>query len=351
MISLPMPGVPISIIVLAIRLVEIVPLPDAFLRMAIRLFIKARKRIPYSDWEVDSLFAKSLGSDAIALHPEAANEQHYALPEEFFGLTLGPQRKYSCCYYPKGHETLCEAEKIALSITAERARLEDGQKILELGCGWGSFTLFMAKQFPNSSITAVSNSVEQRKYIEKAAKMRELKNLKVLTEDMNTFAPQGSFDRIVSIEMFEHMSNWRALLARLKKHLAPQGRLFLHIFTHKTTPYRFDHNDPTDWIGQYFFTGGIMPNETLLRQFEDLFIIEDEWRWSGTHYEKTANQWLKNFDQNKKQIFSVLQKVYGNNAKIWMKRWRLFYLATAGIFGAANGEEWGVKHYLLKASP
>lgn len=343
--------IPSSVLAGVLRFVERVPLPDPLLKTAISTFVGMRDRDALPNPERDKVFAASMRSLPIALHAEAANAQHYELPEAFFGLTLGPHRKYSCCYYPQGHETLAEAERLALEKSAERACLEQNQQILELGCGWGSFSLFMAEQFPHSLITAVSNSASQRIYIEEVAKERGLKNLKVLTADMNTFQPQGTFDRIVSIEMFEHMANWQALLARLKKNLNPKGRLFMHIFTHKTTSYRFDHADPTDWIGQYFFTGGLMPSETLLRQFEDLFRIEEEWRWNGTHYQKTALDWLKNFDQNADDITLILEKVYGSESDVWRRRWRLFYLATAGLFGFANGEEWGVKHYLLKPVP
>ncbi|MFM7084909.1 MAG: SAM-dependent methyltransferase [Hyphomicrobium sp.] len=343
-----MKHLPPQLLVGALRFVEHVPIPDTLLKASIAMFIGMRDRDHEPIADRDKIFADLMSSYPIALHAEAANAQHYELPEEFFGLTLGPNRKYSCCYYPQGHETLAEAERLALEKSAERAFLTDGQQILELGCGWGSFSLFVAEQFSKSHITAVSNSQSQRSYIEEVARERGLKNLKVLTADMNTFQPQGPFDRIVSIEMFEHMANWGALLARLKKALKPEGRLFIHIFSHKATPYRFDHTDPTDWIGRYFFTGGFMPSDTLLRQFEDHFSIEEEWRWNGTHYEKTALDWLKNFDKNAQDIMPILQKVYGVEARVWKRRWRLFYLATAGLFGFANGEEWGVKHYLLK---
>lgn len=340
--------IPTPLLVGAIYFVERSPIPDPILKAAIATFIGTRKRDTLPNPERDKTFALLMRSFPIAIHAEAANTQHYELPEEFFGLTLGPHRKYSCCYYPQGHETLAEAERLALDKSAERACLKDGQNILELGCGWGSFSLYMAEQYPNSQITSVSNSHSQHTYIEEVAKERGLKNLKVLTADMNTFQPQGPFDRIVSIEMFEHMANWEALLARLKKTLKPDGRLFIHIFSHKVTPYRFDHNDPTDWIGRYFFTGGLMPSDTLLRQFENHFRIEDEWRWNGTHYQKTALDWLKNLDKNSEDIKPILQNVYGSEANLWKRRWRLFYLATAGLFGFANGDEWGVKHYLLK---
>jgi cyclopropane-fatty-acyl-phospholipid synthase len=288
---------------------------------------------------------------SIALHSDAANEQHYELPSEFFGLTLGPHRKYSCCYYANGNESLGEAEEAALTITAERAGLVDGQRILELGCGWGSLTLFMAARYPNASITAVSNSSSQRRYIEETARSRGLSNVRVITCDMNAFVPDGLFDRVVSVEMFEHMSNWDALLAKVRGALKPEGRLFIHVFSHRATPYRFDHKDPTDWIGQHFFTGGIMPSDGLIRQFSNSVEVEQEWRWSGMHYSRTAKQWIENYDRNHNEIDRILREVYGPKAALWKRRWRLFYLATEGLFGHANGEEWGVKHYRLRPVP
>ena len=339
---------PQSLIAGAIRTVETVPLPDSVLRFGVQSLIGTRARSREPDAAVDRAFAEDMRRRAIALHADAANEQHYELPEEFFGLTLGPHRKYSSCYYATGRETLGEAEAAALAITVERAGLQDGQRILELGCGWGSLTLFMAARYPNASITAVSNSASQRRYIEETARARGLGNVRVITCDMNAFQPEGPFDRIVSVEMFEHMSNWEALLAKVRDALAPDGRLFIHVFSHRATPYRFDHTDPTDWIGQYFFTGGIMPSDGLIRQFSDLVEVEEEWRWSGTHYARTARQWIENFDRNAAEIDRILRDVYGPQAALWRRRWRLFYLATEGLFGHANGEEWGVKHYRLR---
>ncbi len=339
---------PASIIAGAIRTVESVTLPDSVLRFAVQSLIGTRARSQEPSDIIDRAFADDMKRRAIALHTEAANEQHYELPEEFFGLTLGPQRKYSCCYYETGNETLGEAENAALAITAERAGLADGQRILELGCGWGSLTLYMAARYPAAAITAVSNSASQRRYIEGQARARGLDNVRVVTCDMNAFSPDGPFDRVVSVEMFEHMSNWEALLAKVRGALGPQGRLFIHVFSHRSTPYRFDHTDPTDWIGQHFFTGGIMPSDGLIRQFPGLVEVEDEWRWSGTHYARTATQWIENFDRNEPAIDRILREVYGPKAGLWKRRWRLFYLATEGLFGHANGDEWGVKHYRLR---
>ncbi|MBY0224858.1 MAG: cyclopropane-fatty-acyl-phospholipid synthase family protein [Hyphomicrobium sp.] len=339
---------PVPLITGAIRTVENLPVPDSVLRFGVQSLIRTRERSLKPDPQVDRAFADDMRRRAIALHTDAANEQHYEVPQEFFGLTLGPHRKYSCCYYATGNETLEEAEEAALTITADRAGLADGQRILELGCGWGSLTLFMAARYPNASITAVSNSASQRRYIEQTAQVRGLSNVRVITCDMNAFLPEGTFDRVVSVEMFEHMSNWDALLSKVRGALEPNGRLFIHVFSHRATPYRFDHTDPSDWIGRYFFTGGIMPSDGLIRQFCDLVEVEEEWRWSGTHYARTATQWIENLDRNQTEIDPILQRVYGSKAALWKRRWRLFFLATEGLFGHANGEEWGVKHYRLR---
>jgi cyclopropane-fatty-acyl-phospholipid synthase len=261
---------------------------------------------------------------------------------------LGPRRKYSSCFYGPGADTLAQAEDKALATTAEHADLKDCQQILELGCGWGSLSLWMAETLPNARITSVSNSHSQRAYIESRAAAKGLKNLKVVTCDMNVFQPEGQFDRVVSVEMFEHMSNWRTLLERVRTWVKPEGRVFIHIFTHRSTPYRFDHHDDADWIGKYFFTGGIMPSHGLISHFPDLFEVEADWVWNGRHYELTALDWLANFDRNGVEVMRVLKGAYGAEANVWYKRWRLFFLATAGLFGHNRGEEWAVSHYRLK---
>ena len=208
----------------------------------------------------------------------------------------------------------------------------------------------MARQFPHSQVSAVSNSNAQREYIEGEAAKRGLANLRVITSDMNLFAPEARFDRILSIEMFEHMMNWRELMVRLRAWLKPDGRLFLHIFTHRSGAYLFDRADGEDWIAQHFFTGGVMPSHHLIRQYADLFEVEKEWRWSGVHYQRTAQDWLDNFDSHRDEIERVLRKVHGGETALWMRRWRWFLLATAGLFGYADGSEWGVSHYRLKAA-
>ena len=339
---------PLTLLETAIRAVESTPLPDAVTRFGVDFLVGRTRRKLAVQPSQEAQFAHAMAQHPIAEHTDLANTQHYELPPEFFALTLGPQRKYSACLYPTGNETLALAEELALAETASHAGLVDGQAILELGCGWGSLTLYMAECYPNSRITAVSNSAPQRTYIEGELRRAERSNVSVITADMNDFTPDQRFDRVVSVEMFEHMANWRELLGRVRGWLNPDGRLFLHVFTHRSQPYRFDPSDPADWIAQHFFTGGIMPSHGLVAQFPESFAVEQEWRWSGLHYQRTARDWLANFDANHAPITRLLTEVYGADARLWRRRWRLFYLATAGLFGHADGQEWGVSHYLLR---
>ncbi|MDR7034141.1 cyclopropane-fatty-acyl-phospholipid synthase family protein [Mesorhizobium sp. BE184] len=340
-----------NIIASAVRAVERNPLPDPVTRFGIDFLVgRTRRRLALEGAAREDEFVRAMDSYSIAEHTEAANEQHYELPPEFFALTLGPRRKYSCCLYDNAGMTLAQAEIRALEETVAHAGLANGQRILELGCGWGSLSLFMAERFPQAEIVAVSNSSPQRMHIESEAKTRGLSNVTVITADMNAFEPQGQFDRIVSVEMFEHMSNWQKLLGRVRGWLKADGRLFLHVFSHRSQSYRFDHADKSDWIAQHFFTGGIMPSHALIKQFDDLFEIEKEWVWNGKHYQRTAEDWLANFDANLPEIDRILREVYGKDAALWRRRWRLFYLATAGLFGHAHGKEWGVSHYRLRVA-
>jgi cyclopropane-fatty-acyl-phospholipid synthase len=334
-----------------IETAERVPLPDIIIRAAIhQLCSRTATRLAVSTAENDAGFAREMAARAIAEHADAANAQHYEVPAAFFASVLGPNRKYSSCFYKSEASTLQEAEEEALRQTVEHADLLDGQSILEFGCGWGSLSLFMARQFPNAQIVAVSNSHSQRDYILSEAARRGFRNLRVATRDMNVFDPNARFDRVVSVEMFEHMMNWRRLLERVRSWLKPGGRVFVHIFTHRTGCYLFDRAKAEDWIAQHFFTGGVMPSHHLIRQYADLFEIEKEWRWSGTHYRRTAEDWLQNFDAHRDAIERVLRDVYGEDTPLWMRRWRWFFLATAGLFGHADGQEWGVSHYRMRAA-
>ena len=333
-----------------LRSIQDAPAPDFVTRPAIAAMVAgARKRL-VDEPGLDARFAEEMARRAIAEHADAANAQHYELPPEFFQICLGPRLKYSCCLYPSGGETLAQAEEAALAETCAHADLSDGQKILELGCGWGSLSLWMAERYPAAEIVAVSNSSGQRAYVEGQAAHRGLNNLTVITQDMNVFDTDRRFDRIVSVEMFEHMANWRALLTKARSWLAPEGRMFIHVFSHRTTPYRFEVSDTSDFIAQHFFTGGVMPSHNLMRQYADLFVVEQEWRWSGAHYEKTARQWLANMDAEPESVGRIMRDVYGDDAALWTRRWRRFYLATAGLFGDSGGHEWGVSHYRLQAA-
>ena len=334
---------------LATTLAERLPLPNTVTLAAIDFMVGRSKRQIAQSALPEDAFVAAMDDYPVAVHADAANAQHYEIPDEFFGWVLGPQRKYSCCLYPDTNTTLDEAETLALAETCLHAGLCDGQTILELGCGWGSLSLFMAANYPNARIVSVSNSHSQRAYIEAEARRRGIKNLTVITADMNNFTVDLAFDRIVSVEMFEHMSNWRELLARARSWLKVDGALFLHVFTSKDHSYRFNHAaDADDWIGKYFFTGGLMPARDLPHRFPDLFTVEAEWRWSGENYRRTAMDWLDNFDTHQAEIAPVLEAVYGQEAGVWRRRWRLFFLATAGLWGHDGGSEWGVGHYRLK---
>ena len=337
-----------SLVASTLHAFEGAPLPDAVRRAAIGLLVEnARRGLRRSPPAAQ--FAREMEDRPIAEHVDAANAQHYELPPAFFQAILGPRLKYSSALYRPGVRTLAEAEDAALLETAAHADLADGQAILELGCGWGSLSLWMARALPNARILSVSNSAAQGAFIRARAAGQGLSNLTVVTADMNDFAaPRGAFDRIVSVEMFEHMANWRALLARARDWLKPDGRLFLHVFTHRDTPYRFDARDEADWIARHFFTGGVMPSHDLPWQFPDLFEVVADWRWSGAHYARTAQAWLANYDRNGARVRPILAEVYGDQAILWGRRWRLFFLATAGLFGCRGGREWGVSHYLMR---
>jgi cyclopropane-fatty-acyl-phospholipid synthase len=289
---------------------------------------------------------QQLRHSPVAIETAAANAQHYELPPRFFELCLGARMKYSSCYYATGAESLDEAEEAMLELYGERAQLADGQRILELGCGWGSLTLWMAARFPKATITAVSNSASQREHIEAAARARGLRNIVVLTRDVNSLElqPEG-FDRCVSIEMFEHMRNYDALMARIAGWLAPGGRLFVHIFCHRTLMYPFETTGEDDWMGRHFFTGGLMPSADTLLHFQQHLRLEERWLLPGTHYQRTANHWLERQDANRRQVLAVLREAYGDEAARWHQRWRMFWMACAELFGYRGGEQWLVGHY------
>ena len=334
-----------------INLAESGFMPDYLIRSGIRRMQKERinwsqKNSISSVEEHHQNWVNKMKDSPIAYVPEKANEQHYEVPPLFFEHVLGKHLKYSSGYWPDGVVTLDDSEYEMLKLSSERAELVDGQSVLELGCGWGSLTLFMAENYPNSSITAVSNSNDQRKFIEKQCRDRNLNNVRVITADMNNFSVDGFFDRVVSIEMFEHMRNYELLLNKVSGWLKSGGKLFIHIFTHKTLLYPFTEEGEGDWMGRNFFSGGLMPSHQLLLYFQKDLKIESTWRFSGTHYERTSLAWLKKMDSRKNEIIEVFENTYGKDkALIWFQRWRIFFMACEVLFGYDYGKEWGVSHY------
>ena len=341
-------------IALLIKLAEKGLLPDSFIRFGIKRLCSERlaKASSFSDEDMEKEHAawiEVLKKSPIALVPEKANEQHYEVPPRLFELVLGNKLKYSSGFWPEGVSSLDQSESAMLDLTSERAGLVDGQDILELGCGWGSLTLYMAEHFPKSKITAVSNSNDQRQFIEERCRQLKLDNVRVITADMNDFRAEGLFDRVVSIEMFEHMRNYEKLLGRVNTWLKKEGKLFVHIFSHQKVAYPFEDNDDADWMAREFFSGGQMPSHRLLMSFPGQMKIEKDWRVSGTHYEKTSLAWLQKMDKNKAEVLELFKKTYGeNDAKSWFQRWRIFFMSCEVLFGFGRGSEWGVSHYLFE---
>jgi len=322
--------------------------PDPLVRWGIRRMCAQRLRDQRQAGESLDAVVRRLADNPIALHVDKANQQHYEIPPEFFRNVLGYRLKYSCAYWPKGVTTLDAAEEQMLELTCSRAEIEDGMDVLELGCGWGSLTLWMAERYPNCRIVAVSNSAPQRLHIEAECDARGLRNVAVITADANVFRTNKRFDRVVSVEMFEHMRNYRDLLARIAGWLHPQGRLFVHIFSHCEFAYPFEEDGAGNWMGRYFFTGGLMPAHQLLSRFDAHLAVERAWRLDGTHYERTANAWLANLDRRREEVRQSLRAVYGESeVDRWIVRWRLFFLACAELFGYQGGRQWGVSHYLF----
>jgi cyclopropane-fatty-acyl-phospholipid synthase len=330
-------------------------LPEWSVRLGIRRLIRWQIRRRHSEADatggveaVTERFVEELKRRPVAPVPAHANEQHYELPASFFLQVLGENLKYSCCLWEDGEKSLDSAERKMLDITLSRADINDGMEVLELGCGWGSATIALAEKFRKSRITAVSNSRLQKETILKRARDRALDNVRVITADMNDFDTADRFDRIVSIEMFEHMNNYEELFSRLYRWLSGGGKLFVHVFCHKNHPYFFETEGSHNWMGRYFFTGGIMPSDDLLPRFRGKLNLERHWRINGTHYRKTADAWAVNMDRRRKEIQKILREHYGApDSRRWFMRWKVFFWACAETFGYDNGNEWGVSHYLF----
>lgn len=336
---------------LSIRLAERGFLPDSVIRWGIKRLVAERNAsLPQKNGEnLDAYieaFIKAMAKSPIALLTEKANEQHYELPPEFFEIVLGKQRKYSCCLWESATRSLDEAEELSLSVTAQHADLQDGQTILELGCGWGSLSLWMARHYPKSTILGVSNSHSQRESIMARAHAEGLTNLDIVTCDMNDFTTERHFDRVVSVEMFEHMRNWQALMGRIANWLNPDGRFFMHVFTHAKAPYLFEVQDANDWMSEYFFSGGMMPSLDLAPRVTTDLRLEEQWTLSGEHYRKTSDAWLTNMTQNRARVMAILESTYGTHqTKLWWHRWRIFFMACSELFGYDQGKVWPIGHY------
>ena len=340
----------------SMRLLERNLLPDFLVRYGIRRLLKARLleehrgSLEARQEHLMKLIAR-LRQSPIAINTADANLQHYELPCAFFELVLGRHLKYSAGYYRDFAQTLDQAEATMLRLTAERAALRDGDRILELGCGWGSLSLWMAEHYPRSQITVVSNSRTQKLFIDARAADRGFKNLEVITCDVNqlSFPAAAQFDRVVSVEMFEHMRNYESLMRRISGWLKPTGTLFVHIFTHKTYAYPFEVRDESDWMAKYFFTGGIMPSDDLLLYFQRDLSIQEHWQVDGRHYGQTSEHWLENMDRHRAAIEPILAETYGaDQVRRWWVYWRVFFMSCAELWGYAGGQEWLVSHYLFR---
>ncbi|EAQ78944.1 cyclopropane-fatty-acyl-phospholipid synthase, putative [Blastopirellula marina DSM 3645] len=329
-------------------------MPDALVRFGIRRLLTSglkQRRLRSGDATVEN-FLRATQAAPIAVVPQKANEQHYEVPAAFFQRVLGSRLKYSCCYWTPETSTLDQAEVESLRKTCEHAGLADGMEVLELGCGWGSLSLWMAENYPLSRITAVSNSNSQREFIQAQALQRGLHNLSVITADMNEFATDQTFDRVVSVEMFEHMRNHRELMRRIHDWLRPDGRLFVHIFCHRDMPYLFQSEGTRNWMGRYFFTGGMMPSVDLLPRCGSPLDLVSQWTWEGTHYAKTCRAWLQKQDAARSEIRAILAETYGPaEARRWHNRWRMFFIACEELFAFQHGQQWFVSHYLFQPCP
>jgi cyclopropane-fatty-acyl-phospholipid synthase len=335
------------------KLLEKNKIPDFLIRMGIRKLLKQRLRDENKGSELAQQthlknLIKELKASPIAINTIEANEQHYEVPTQFYRYCLGPHLKYSSGYWKENVTDLSQSEKDMLELTCERAELTNGQTVLELGCGWGSLSLFMAAKYPDSNFTGVSNSHTQKIYIDEQARLKGIYNLTIITADINAFTADKTFHRVVSVEMFEHLRNYKLLFKKIATFLKTNGKMFVHVFTHKIYAYKFEVKDESDWMSRYFFTGGIMPSNDLFSYFDDELAIANQWTVSGLHYSKTSEAWLKNMDKHKTEILPIFEKTYGNEQALkWWVYWRIFFMACAELWGYNKGTEWMVCHYLF----
>lgn len=339
-----------SLMPILTRITERGLMPDRLTRIGIRSLLQDRlASLPPEPLSGKYLkkFVRAMDRSDIAIHTHDANQQHYEIPAEYFDLVLGPHKKYSCCYWDQHTNHLVDAEENALRTCCERAAIANGQQILELGCGWGSLSLWIAEHYPESQVTAVSNSVSQKNWILAQCAARGLQNVQVITADIIGFAIDEHFDRVLSVEMFEHTRNWRRLFDKVSGWLKADGQFFMHVFCHHRSPYFYELDGDNDWMTRYFFRGGLMPSAALPEKFQDSLRLREKWSWNGEHYAKTLRAWLQRHDAQKAQILGLFSDVYGDEADIWFVRWRLFYLACEELFRYNKGEEWFVGHYLF----
>jgi cyclopropane-fatty-acyl-phospholipid synthase len=339
---------------IGVELAERRLVPDALIRHQVRRLLRGRLEEEAQKWQApgaSEAWLTHMRGAPIALATREANQQHYEVPAAFYRLVLGPQLKYSSALFPPGVDDLGAAETLMLELTARRAQLCDEQRILELGCGWGSLTLFMARRFPRSEIVAVSNSASQKRWIDAQASAAGLSNVRVVTADVNAFETHRRFDRVVSVEMFEHVRNWEALLGRVHRWLSPAGFVFLHFFANRRFAYPFETSGDDDWMGRHFFTGGMMPIKDLPSRLQIPFDVVERWEVPGVHYSRTAEHWLRNLDEHHAELLELFsEREPRNAAQRRLQRWRMFFIACAELFGFEGGGEWLVSHTLLAKS-
>ena len=328
-------------------------LPDLLIRLGVRYLVRKRLKQSYSvdpETRQEKLkeFISALEKQPIAVNTKEANSQHYELPARFFEMVLGQHLKYSCSYFRSKRDTLDDAELNMLDLYVQRSQIRNGDRVLELGCGWGSLTLHLARNFPDCKIIALSNSKTQKDFIGQKMKTENIRNVEIIVEDINDFNIDKKFDRIVSIEMFEHVRNYKKLFKKIYNFLKKDGLLFIHIFSHKEIAYPFEAKDRSDWMSKYFFTGGTMPSSYLLTYFMHPFRVKDHWMVSGKQYYYTSCKWLDNMDKHRSEIIDLFKMVYGQDHKLWYQYWRIFFIAVAGLFGYGDGDQWLINHYLLE---